>query len=116
MGRRQPLSCPPKTELRTRDKRKGFILKTPAIFCILALTLTACATMSEPPLRTVEVRVPVPAPCTATPPTEPDYADTDEKLRNAPDHIERVKLLLIGRLQRIAHDQELHAYAQACAG
>lgn len=87
-----------------------------AFSAILALSLTACAHTAEPTVRTVEVAVPIHAPCTATPPTEPDYADTDDKLRNAPDHIERVKLLLIGRLQRIAHDQELHAYASACAG
>ena len=90
-----------------------------ALFAILTwpvLTAGSCVTMREPAVRTVEVAVPIHAPCTATPPTEPDYADTDDKLRNAPDHIERVKLLLIGRLQRIAHDQELHAYASACAG
>lgn len=82
---------------------------------ILALSLTACATTSEPTVRTVEVRVPVHAPCTAAPPAEPDFADTDDALRQAPNHVERVRLLVIGRLQRISHDQELHAYAQACA-
>lgn len=86
-----------------------------ALSGILALSLTACATTSEPTVRTVEVQVPVHSPCSATPPAEPDFADTDEKLRDAPSHVERVKLLLIGRLQRVAHDQELHAYATACA-
>lgn len=86
------------------------------IICLVAcLALVGCATTSEPTVRTVEVRVPIHAPCTATPPAEPDFADTDDALRQAPNHIERVKLLLIGRLQRIAHDAELHAYAQACA-
>lgn len=91
-------------------------MKYSVLSAIFALSLTACAHTAEPTVRTVEVQVPIHAPCAATPPTEPDYADTDDKLRNAPDHIERVKLLLIGRLQRIAHDQELHAYASACSG
>ena len=82
----------------------------------LMFALAGCATTSEPRVVTREVLVPVRAPCTATPPVEPDWADTDEKLRDAPDHVARVKLLLIGRLQRIAHDQELHAFATACAG
>lgn len=89
-----------------------------ALFAILTwpvLTAGSCATMGEPTIRTVEVKVPVRTPCTLTPPAEPDFADTDDALRQAPNHVERVKLLLIGRLQRIAHDAELHAYAQACA-
>lgn len=90
-----------------------------ALFAILTwpvLTAGSCVTMREPEVRTVEVRVPVAVPCTATPPVEPEWADTDEKLRDAPDHVARVRALVIGRLQRIAHDQELHAYAVACAG
>ena len=89
-----------------------------ALFAILTwpvLTAGSCVTMREPEVRTVEVRVPVRAPCTATPPAEPDFADTDDALRQASNHVERVRLLVVGRLQRIAHDAELHAYAQACA-
>ena len=83
---------------------------------VACLALVGCAHNSEPTVRTVEVFVPVHAPCEATPPVEPEWADTDEKLRDAPDHVARVRLLLIGRLQRVAHDQELHAYASACSG
>ena len=83
---------------------------------VACLALVGCAHNSEPTVRTVEVLVPVRAPCTATPPVEPEWADTDQALRDAPDHVARVRLLLIGRLQRIAHDQELHAYASACSG
>lgn len=89
-----------------------------ALFAILTwpvLTAGSCATTSEPTIRTVEVRVPVHAPCSLTPPPEPEFADTDAALRDAPDHVARVRLLVIGRLQRVAHDQELHAYANACA-
>jgi hypothetical protein len=82
---------------------------------ILALSLTACATTSEPRVVTRDVLIPVRAPCTATPPAEPDFADTDDALRQAPNHVERVRLLVVGRLQRISHDAELHAFAQACA-
>lgn len=109
------LSAPTLRRVTRPLKRKGFSLKTPAIFCILALSLTACATTSEPAVRTVEIKVPVRTPCTLTPPVEPEWADTDEALRDAPDHVARVRALVIGRLQRIAHDQELHAYATACA-
>ena len=86
-----------------------------ALAALACLALVGCATTSEPTIRTVEIRVPVPAPCTATPPAEPDFADTDDKLRDAPSHVERVRALVIGRLQRISHDAELHAFAQACA-
>ena len=89
-----------------------------ALFAILTwpvLTAGSCATMGEPTIRTVEIKVPVRTPCTLTPPVEPEWADTDAALRDAPDHISRVRLLVIGRLQRVAHDQELHAYATACA-
>lgn len=87
-----------------------------AFSAILALSLTACAHTGEPTIRTVEVAVPVHTPCKLTPPVEPTFADTDQALRDAPDHVERVRLLVIGRLQRIAHDAELHAYAAGCAG
>lgn len=80
-----------------------------------SLALVGCAHTGEPAVRTVTVNVPVHAPCSLTPPVEPVFADTDEALRDAPSHVERVRLLLIGRLQRLAHDQELHAYASACA-
>ena len=88
-------------------------------YALVALTacalISGCAHNSEPTVRTVEVFVPVHAPCEATAPVEPDWADTDEKLRDAPDHVARVRALVIGRLQRVAHDQELHAFANACA-
>ena len=87
-----------------------------ALAALACLALVGCAHNSEPTVRTVEVLVPVRAPCTATPPVEPEWADTDQALRDAPSHVERVRLLVVGRLQRIAHDQELHAYASACSG
>ena len=92
-------------------KRIGWIL----IPFISALFISGCATTSEPQIVTRDVLIPVRTPCTLTPPVEPEWADTDEALRDAPDHISRVRLLVIGRLQRVAHDQELHAYATACA-
>ena len=86
------------------------------LFCaLMALSISACATGKEPAVRTVEVRVPIHAPCAIPEPPEPAYADTDEALRQAPNHVERVRLLVMGRLQRIAREAELRAWGRACA-
>ncbi len=80
------------------------------------LALTACA--SAPPrveVRTVTVQVPVPVPCVVDVP-DPVYSDTDEALRNAPNHFERVKLILAGRIERAAHDNVETAARAACNG
>lgn len=79
--------------------------------------LAACGHAPEPrvEIRTVTVQVPVPAPCVVDVP-EPVYSDTDEALRNAPNHFERVKLILAGRIERAAHDNVETAARAACNG
>lgn len=85
-------------------------------FALLALlALGACATTPRIETRTIEVKVPVPVPCTVDVPP-PVYSDTDAALRNAPDHFERVKLILAGRIERDAYTQVTIAALQGCNG
>mgnify|MGYP000747660966 CR=1 FL=1 len=83
-----------------------------------ALSLAACATTeAAPPERivTVEVAVPVPSPCVpATLGPAPEYPDTDEALRAAPDPATRYQLLGAGRLLRNARLNEVEPVIAAC--
>ena len=83
---------------------------------LLALALAGCATTTpEPVIRTVQVSVPVPVACVPKLSPPPAYADTDEALRAAPDLFSRVRLLVAGRLQRIAREGELTAAIKGCS-
>lgn len=82
----------------------------------VAVSLTACATDNPPPpVQTVTVKVPVPVPCDPHLSPSPVYADSDAAIRAAPDLFERVKLLVAGRLQRIARERELQAAVEGCS-
>ncbi|MFZ5667977.1 MAG: hypothetical protein ACOY4K_00635 [Pseudomonadota bacterium] len=52
---------------------------------MLAATLAGCATTTppEPVVRTVEVKVPVPVPCEDRRPSEPEWPDTPDAIREA---------------------------------
>lgn len=80
--------------------------------------LGACASSPDgppgPQMRTLEV--PTAVRCRPDLGPEPDYPDTDAALRAAPDLFARVRLLMAGRLLRIARDQQKSAVLQACAG
>lgn len=80
------------------------------------VTLTSCATAGGPAPKIVvqRVEVPVAVACAAPLPPEPAYADTGPALKAAPDLFEQVKLLLAGRLQRIAYAGELKASRAGC--
>ena len=77
------------------------------------LTAGACATRPVAPAPST-IAVPVAAPCAAEPPPAPDYPDTDAALKAAPDLFARVRLLVAGRLMRIAHERELQAALTGC--
>lgn len=82
-------------------------------------SLAACATPAAPPTpqivtKTVEVAVPVA--CKPDLGVAPAYPDTDAALKAAPDVYQRVKLLVAGRLLRIAREAELTAGLNACEG
>ena len=63
----------------------------------LVVALGACASQHDlPPPRIVEV--PVAVPCRLTLGVEPEWPDSDQALRAAPDLFSRVKLLAAGRL------------------
>lgn len=84
-----------------------------------ALALSACAggERPEPQIRTVEVRIPVPQPCDAASRlgSPAAYPDTDEALRVAETLFDQVRLLLAGRVLRIARNDALEAAVQTCA-
>lgn len=82
-----------------------------------ALVLTGCATTApEPRIETRIVEVPVAVSCRVEIGPDPVYPDSDEALRAAPNTFERVKLLVAGRLLRIAREAELKAALKACTG
>lgn len=88
-----------------------------AVILFCALTLSACATTAPPrPVTTVEVRVPVAVKCHPDLGEPPQYPDTDAALKAAPDLFSRVKLIVAGRLMRIAREAELQAAIKACEG
>ncbi len=81
----------------------------------LVVALGACASgraLSTPP-RIVEV--PIAVPCRSTLGVEPEWPDSDQALRAAPDLFSRVKLLAAGRLLRMARIRELSAALKGCS-
>lgn len=92
------------------------------IAMIAALALAGCSHTQtpEPIIRTVEVQVPVDDPACARKAKEallpgPAYPDTDQALREAPNLLERVRLLLTGRTLRIAQERALTDAITECA-
>ena len=86
---------------------------------LAALALLAGCASAPPGLQPVQLRtveLPTPVRCRPELGPDPDYPDTDAALRAAPDLFARVRLLLAGRLLRIARDQEKSAALAACAG
>jgi hypothetical protein len=81
-------------------------------FCTL---LSACATTTEPSIRTVEVRTPVPVYCKADVP-EREHADSDQALKAAPSAEDRYLLLAAGRKTRKAEVNELRTALKSCRG
>lgn len=87
----------------------------------LCLTVAACASgpalpPPEPIIRTVEIKVPVQVPCPALEKlgAEPIYPDTDAALKAAANLFERVKLLMAGRVLRMARGAAVAAALASC--
>lgn len=83
------------------------------------LSLAACATPTRPlapQIVTKTVDVVVPVACKPDVGPAQAYPDTDAALKAAPDVYQRVKLLVAGRLLRIAREAELSAGLTACEG
>lgn len=82
----------------------------------IAVLLAGCAHGPQVPRVEYKVtEVAVPVRCTPKLSPEPDYPDTDAKLKAATDDFDWVKRLVAGRLVRIARDAEKTAALQACA-
>jgi hypothetical protein len=84
-----------------------------------ALLLAGCGTtkivQGAPIVTTVEVPVPVVAPCVPKSlASAPDYPDTNDALRAAPDAADRYRLLGAGRLLRSARLNELEGVVAGC--
>lgn len=82
-----------------------------AVLPLLLLPLAACAGKD----RVIERVVPVASPC--VPPTlgpAPDYPDTDQALREAPDAAARYQILGAGRPLRVQRLEELETVVAGC--
>jgi len=89
------------------------MLKATYIAFVLVMAY-GCAGAPREIVRTVEVQVPVTVPCARSLPPEPAWYDTADKLRAAPNHDERVRLLLLGRFQRDQRITDLGASLAGC--
>ncbi len=90
-----------------------------AVLAAAAMPLAACAGRQTPPpqpiLTPIEVAVPVATGC--VPPNlaaAPDYPDTDQALRSAPDAASRYQLLYAGRKVRVGRLGELETVVAGC--
>jgi hypothetical protein len=81
-----------------------------AVFGLLAGCAAARRAEPGPPERLLPVTVQ----CRPDLGPEPAYPDTDAALRTAPDLFARVRLLVAGRLMRIARERELTAAVSEC--
>jgi uncharacterized membrane protein len=83
---------------------------------IVAAVLSACAGASprRPALEVRTVATPVAVACAPDLGGAPAYPDTDAALRSAPNLFARVRLLVAGRLLRMARERELGAALAAC--
>jgi hypothetical protein len=89
----------------------------PVCVFLALFALGACATTPPAPrIVTKTVQVAVPVACTPDIGAAPAYPDTDAALEAAPDVYQRVKLLVAGRLERIAREVQLAAALGACEG
>lgn len=83
-----------------------------------ALLLAGCHSTGAAPsprVTVVERAVPVSSPCVpATLGPRPDYPDSDEALRAAPDAATRYQLLSAGRPLRVARESELETVVAGC--
>lgn len=89
------------------------------LLAILAAgSVSACASTGaapEPRIVTVEVAVPVASPCVpASLGAPPEYPDTDDALRAAPDGATRYQLVIAGRGLREARLNEVEPVVAAC--
>lgn len=76
---------------------------------------TACAsTPHEAPVVTRDVLVPIATKCAISAGPDPIYADSPAALLAAPDILERVRLIMAGRAQRMAREIELKAANDGC--
>lgn len=89
-----------------------------AVCAAICVGLAACAGGPAPQPRLVTLTAPVAVPVRCRPDlgVEPAYPDTDAAIRAAPGLYERVRLLVAGRLLRIARDAQKTAALAQCAG
>ena len=85
----------------------------------IMLSLGACAHTEQPAVEPIiivkEVKVIVPVKCQVQRPTLTDAPDSDQALKAASDIFEGAKLLLAGRVLRLAYIGQLEAAFDACA-
>lgn len=95
---------------------KRILAAAAACLLLAGCGATAALPPPEPRIVTVEIPVPTPVQCRPNIGPEPVYPDTDAAIAAAPDLFERVKLIVAGRLMRIAREVELNAALRECRG
>lgn len=90
------------------------LLTRPGCALLLALTLAGCADWGRKEVEYVpyQVKVPVPVPCTAEVPPEPEWET--RRLRRADSLDDKAKALLAEREQRIGYEAKLKAATDGC--
>lgn len=90
------------------------VLVLAALFFLFA-AMAGCAHTSPRPVEYRETKVVVAQRCSPNLGPEPDYPDTDAKLKVATDDFDWVKRLVAGRIMRIARDAQKTAALATCA-
>jgi hypothetical protein len=86
-----------------------------AAFVALALMAAGCASLPvQAPQPPITIEKPIPVSCVPKLGAQPEYPDSDAALKAAPSTFDRIKLLVAGRLMRIAYQAKLEAALAAC--
>jgi hypothetical protein len=87
-----------------------------ALMFICILCVYGCAAPVQPPLPPITIKVPVAVACIKdhSALAAPNFPDTDAALKAAPNVFERVKLIVSGRLLRMAYEVKLEAALSGC--
>lgn len=86
----------------------------PFWIALCCVSCAACATTRAAGTVVHEAPLPLVVTCHPAFKPKPEPPDTDVALRNAPDLFSRVRLLVAGRLERMARERELEAALRGC--
>lgn len=87
-----------------------------AIAGMMLFILSGCDTVQGPPLPPIVTEIPVPVSCIkdSAALAPPAFPDSDAALKAAATTFDRIKLMVAGRILRIAYELKLEAALSAC--